>query len=60
MANFVRSRFLKKLLKRLRRFASILLFGLYLTIGVTALWGVENPFLTGGLHIATGIAHLFD
>jgi hypothetical protein len=58
MINFRRSRSLKKWLKRLRRFASIVLFVLYICIGVEALQKAENPRLRAGLHMAAAVAHL--
>ena len=60
MMSFRRSRSLKKWVKRLRRLTSIVLFVLYISIGVEALLRAENPGLKGGLHIAAGIAHLIE
>ena len=44
--------------RRLRRFAAIILFTIYIAIGIADLHKVENPRLTGGLYIAAAVAHL--
>jgi hypothetical protein len=44
--------------KRLRRFASIILFVIYITIATAHFCRVDDPRVMGGLHIAAGVAHL--
>jgi hypothetical protein len=52
------NKFLTRCRNCLRRFASIVLFVIYITIGTAYLCRVDNPRVMGGLHIAAGVAHL--
>jgi hypothetical protein len=52
--------FMAKLMRRLRGLRSIILFVLYVSIGLAHLLEVHNPRLMGGLHVAAGIAHLLN
>jgi hypothetical protein len=52
--------FLAKMMKQLRDLASIILFTVYISIGVAHLLEVHNPRLMGGRHVAAGIAHLLN
>jgi hypothetical protein len=55
---FSHTRSLAKFQKRLRRFASIILFMVYITIATAHFCKVNDPRVMGGLHVAAGIAHL--
>ena len=44
--------------KNRHRLASIILFVLYVLIGIAHLLEVHDPCLMGGLYIAAGVAHL--
>jgi hypothetical protein len=52
--------FITRMMKRLRDLASIILFVLYVSIGLAHLLEVHNPRLMGGLHVAAGLAHLLN
>jgi hypothetical protein len=52
------SRSLNKFLARLRRFASIILFAIYIAIATAHFCRIDDPRVMGGLHIVAGVAHL--
>jgi hypothetical protein len=56
MSNF--SKLLMRYRRRLRHFASIILFMIYIAIATAHFCKVDNPRVMGGLHVAAAVAHL--
>jgi hypothetical protein len=50
--------FFNELLSRLRRFASIILFAIYMAIATAHFCRIDDPRVMGGLHVVAGVAHL--